>query len=177
MDIELYQVDAFTREIFSGNPAGVVTNGDGLDDVTMQKIAREMNLSETAFIINKKTDDYDLEVRFFTPTREVPICGHATISAHYVYAKKNNINSSTIIQKTKAGILPVEIIPDGEDLKVAMTQAGIVFGETIEGERKQRIWKKIYPSRYGRISPRDGKSEFTIKQGEAKIVFQTSLRI
>jgi len=144
VDIELNQVDAFTRELFPGNPAGVVTNADDPDDVTMRKIAREVNLSKRAFIIN---------------------------------TKKNNINSSTITQKTKAGILPVEIIPDGEDLKVAMTQAGIVFGETIEGERKQRIWKKIYPSRYGRISPRDGKSEFTIKQGEAKIVFQTSLRI
>ena len=87
---------------FSGNPAGVVTNADELDSRTMQKIAREMNLSETAFIINRKTDEYDIEVRFFTPKTEVPICGHATISAHYVYAKEHGLKKGIIRQKTKA---------------------------------------------------------------------------
>ncbi len=136
MEIQLYQVDAFTQNIFSGNPAGVVTNADNLDDKTMQNIAREMNLSETAFIINKKTDAYDIEVRFFTPTKEVPICGHATISAHYVYAKEHNIREGIIYQKTKAGILPVEILQDGDDLKIAMTQAQIIFGDFIENKNK-----------------------------------------
>lgn len=139
MDIQLYQVDAFTRTIFTGNPAGVVTNADNLDAAAMQKIAREMNLSETAFIINKKTDEYDIEVRFFTPTAEVPICGHATISAHYVYARENGIKSGIIRQKTKAGILPVEIIQDGDDLKVAMTQARIAFESPIENDQRQRL--------------------------------------
>ena len=139
MEIELYQVDAFTQNIFSGNPAGVVTNAEGLDEKTMQKIAREMNLSETAFIINEKNDDYDLEVRFFTPFNEVPICGHATVSAHYVYAKKHNINKGIIRQKTKAGILPVEIIEDENDLRIAMTQGKIIFGDYIENERILRM--------------------------------------
>lgn len=139
MDIQLYQVDAFTRSIFSGNPAGVVTNAENLDSMTMQKIAREMNLSETAFIINKKTEEYDIEVRFFTPVSEVPICGHATISAHYVYAKEQGIKKGVIRQKTKAGILPVEIIQDGDDLKISMTQAQIVFGDCIEDEKRQKL--------------------------------------
>lgn len=138
MNIELYQVDAFTKTLFSGNPAGVVTNAELLDEEMMQKIAREMNLSETAFIIKHHTDDYDIEVRFFTPTKEVPICGHATISAHYVYAKEHNIRSEIIRQKTKAGILPVEILSDGDDLKIEMTQAGITFGATLEGDLKAR---------------------------------------
>ena len=139
MEIKLYQVDAFTRDAFSGNPAGVVTNADSLDDITMQKIAREMNLSETAFIINKSSDEYDVEVRFFTPTNEVPICGHATISAHYVYAREHNIKKGIIRQKTKAGILPVEIIQDENDLNIAMTQAEIAFGNVIDGEEKETL--------------------------------------
>ncbi len=88
MKLDVYQVDSFTSTLFEGNPAGVVLNADGLSDKQMQQIAREMNKSETAFIFNKPETEYDIEVRFFTPTNEVPICGHATIAAHYVYAKK-----------------------------------------------------------------------------------------
>ena len=139
MEIRLYQVDAFTTELFSGNPAGVVTNAEHLDASTMQKIAREMNLSETAFIINNGSEDYDVEVRFFTPTTEVPICGHATISAHYVYAREQNIKKGTIYQKTKAGILPVEIIGADDDIRVSMTQAEIVFGKILTGDEVARL--------------------------------------
>ena len=101
----LYQVDAFTKEIFTGNPAGVVSNADGLDEISMQKIAREMNNSETAFIFNGDAD-CDVHVRFFTPTSEVPICGHATIAAHYVRAKELNLKNKTVVrQKTTARII------------------------------------------------------------------------
>jgi PhzF family phenazine biosynthesis protein len=81
MKLIVYQVDSFTTRIFEGNPAGVVLNADTLDEEQMLRIAREMNDSETAFIIDRGGDGYDIEVRFFTPTREVPICGHATIAA------------------------------------------------------------------------------------------------
>ncbi|WP_331463166.1 PhzF family phenazine biosynthesis isomerase [Konateibacter massiliensis] len=80
----VYQVDSFTRQRFHGNPAGVVSNADGLTEDQMQRIARELNNSETAFIFSPNSDDHDVEVRFFTPTTEVPLCGHATIAAHYV---------------------------------------------------------------------------------------------
>ncbi|MBP7461585.1 MAG: PhzF family isomerase [Candidatus Delongbacteria bacterium] len=139
MDLTVYQVDAFTKELFSGNPAGVVPNADSLDVTMMQKIARELNNSETAFIIHTPSPDFDIEVRFFTPTHEVPICGHATISAHYIYAKEKNLAIGRIIQKTKAGILPVELIPEEDDLRIVMTQAGIVFGTIIEGNEKDRL--------------------------------------
>ena len=139
MDITVYQVDAFTKRLFSGNPAGVVPNADSLDEAVMQNIARELNNSETAFIINKPTSEYDIEVRFFTPTNEVPICGHATISAHYVYAKEKSLTEGKIIQKTKAGILPVEIVPEENDTRIVMTQAGIVFGNRIEGKDKDHL--------------------------------------
>ena len=101
MDLNVYQVNAFTTEQFKGNPAGVVSNANKLTDSQMQQIARELNNSETAFIIENTPQTQNTEVRFFTPTCEVPICGHATISAHYVRALENNFTTKTIIQKTK----------------------------------------------------------------------------
>lgn len=77
----IYQVDSFTRKKFSGNPAGVVLDADGLSEAQMQAIARELNNSETAFVLAPEADDHDVRVRFFTPTTEVPSCGHATIAA------------------------------------------------------------------------------------------------
>ena len=79
MNIDLHQIDAFTDELFGGNPAGVVTNADGLTDKQMAKIAREMNLSETAFVLPPTTNDADIRLRYFTPEAEVSFCGHATI--------------------------------------------------------------------------------------------------
>ena len=139
MNITVYQVDAFTTELFSGNPAGVVPNADGMTDRQMQQLARELNNSETAFVFDRQEDGADIEVRFFTPTREVPICGHATISAHYVYAKEHGLTDCVIRQKTKAGVLPVEIAEQDGDLFVTMTQAGIVFGDMIRDERLERL--------------------------------------
>lgn len=118
----IYQVDSFTREKFHGNPAGVVPNADGLTEEQMQRIARELNNSETAFIFQSNSPDYDVEVRFFTPTTEVPICGHATIAAHYVRAVEGSAASGRILQKTKAGILPVDIVEEGNDFSIIMTQ-------------------------------------------------------
>jgi PhzF family phenazine biosynthesis protein len=70
MTYTLYQIDSFTKERFAGNPAGVVINADNMDENTMQKIAREMNNSETAFIFDGKPGEYDVHVRFFTPQME-----------------------------------------------------------------------------------------------------------
>lgn len=139
MILSVFQVDSFTTELFGGNPAGVVLNADGLSDAQMQSIAREMNKSETAFIINRKGPGYDIEVRFFTPTSEVPICGHATIAAHYVYSGEHGIGQGTVVQKTRAGILPVEITPEDGDKRIVMTQAAIAYGDVIEGESKREL--------------------------------------
>lgn len=75
---EIFQIDAFTKLPFKGNAAGV-TFGDGLSSKEKQLIAREMNLSETAFISKSKIADHNLQ--WFTPTSEVKICGHATIAS------------------------------------------------------------------------------------------------
>ena len=135
----LYQVDSFTKEKFTGNPAGVISNADGLTDYEMQKIARELNNSETAFIFSSNSNEYDAHVRFFTPTNEVPICGHATIAAHYVRAIENKLETSRLYHKTGAGILPVDIIKENNDYKIIMTQGRIEFGTIIDGINKEKL--------------------------------------
>lgn len=133
----LYQIDSFTKEKFTGNPAGVITNADGLTENEMQKIARELNNSETAFIFSSGSSDYDVHLRFFTPTKEVPICGHATIAAHYARAVENEFGTSRLYHKTGAGILPVDVIRENNDYSITMTQGKIEFGSYIDGENKE----------------------------------------
>lgn len=79
MKPQIYHVDAFTSEPFRGNSAGVVLHADTLSDAQMQLIARELRHSETAFLL--KSEESDVRIRYFTPTVEVPICGHATACA------------------------------------------------------------------------------------------------
>lgn len=103
--IKLYQVDAFTAKVFGGNPAAVCVLDEWLDEDTMQKIATENNLSETAFVVPKGAD---FEIRWFTPLAEVALCGHATLASAFVlfnfYDQKKQIN----FHSRASGILPVE---------------------------------------------------------------------
>ncbi|UCC73817.1 MAG: PhzF family isomerase [Gemmatimonadota bacterium] len=135
----IYQVDAFTTEKFQGNPAGVVPAADGLSRAEMQAIARELNNSETAFILSPEAPDHEVRVRFFTPTVEVPSCGHATIAAHYVRAVENGLASCTVVQKIGAGILPVEVIRDDSGYRIVMTQGTIEFSEPFSGVQVEEI--------------------------------------
>lgn len=135
----LYQVDSFTKEKFKGNPAGVVINSDGLTDDQMQRIARELNNSETAFILSPDADDHKLKIRFFTPRTEVPSCGHATVAAHYVRAVENHLPSCTIRHKIGIGVLPVDIVKTENDYKIFMTQGKPEFISTILPERQDEI--------------------------------------
>ena len=136
---KIYQVDSFTKELFRGNPAGVVTNADGLTEKQMRQIARELNNSETAFILSPANSDHEVWVRFFTPTIEVPSCGHATVAAHYVRALENHSASCRIVQKIGAGILPVDIIKENSDYKIKMTQGKIEFEESLDDKIRVRI--------------------------------------
>ena len=81
MQLDIYQVDAFASQVFKGNPAAVVPLDDWLDEATMQAIAQENNLSETAFIV---AGEGGWTIRWFTPTDEVDLCGHATLAAAHV---------------------------------------------------------------------------------------------
>jgi PhzF family phenazine biosynthesis protein len=80
--IQVHQVDAFTRDRFTGNPAGVVLNADGLSEAQMLAIARELNNADTAFILAPDNSEYGVRARFFTPRTEVGFVGHATVAAH-----------------------------------------------------------------------------------------------
>ena len=86
MELPIYQVDAFTSRLFGGNPAAIVPfESQWLDDGTLQSIAAENNLAETAYIIRKSAGRYDL--RWFTPTVEMDLCGHATLASAFVIFK------------------------------------------------------------------------------------------
>ena len=88
MMIPFIQIDAFADRPFTGNPAAVMPLDTWLADDLLQAIARENNLSETAFLIPDTTDAADYELRWFTPALEVPLCGHATLaSAHVLFAE------------------------------------------------------------------------------------------
>jgi PhzF family phenazine biosynthesis protein len=93
MRLKLYQVDAFTDKVFSGNPAGVCPLETWLPEDTMQKIAMENNLAETAFFVRKQ-DRY--EIRWFTPTVEVDLCGHATLASAAVLFYHENFDGNEI---------------------------------------------------------------------------------
>jgi PhzF family phenazine biosynthesis protein len=93
MRVKIYQVDAFTDKLFSGNPAAVCPLDKWLNDETMQNIAAENNLAETAFVVKK--DDI-FEIRWFTPTVEVDLCGHATLATAFVLFNHENYTGNTI---------------------------------------------------------------------------------
>jgi PhzF family phenazine biosynthesis protein len=136
----VYQVDAFTRARFTGNPAGVVPDADGLSEAQMQAIARELHNSETAFILRPEADDHDVRVRFFTPTTEVPVCGHATIAAHYVRAIEGSTLRGTARQLTGAGVLQVDIeSTDGDDFRIWMHQRPPTFGPVLTGAARSAL--------------------------------------
>lgn len=134
---QIFQVDSFGKKMFSGNPAGVVLNANSLNTHQMQQIARELNNSETAFVIENENQK-DCEVRFFTPTTEVPLCGHATIAAHYVRAIEKSIDGE-IWQKCGAGNLRIEVLKENDDFSITMTQAKPQIEPPFKDEIKAKI--------------------------------------
>jgi PhzF family phenazine biosynthesis protein len=137
-EYKIYQVDAFTSKKFKGNPAGVITNAEGLSDHDMQCIARELNNSETVFIFPPDDTSHDTKLRYFTPTTEVPSCGHATIAAHYVRAIENQLESGRVIQKIGIGILPVDVVKN-DDYTIWMTQGTIDFSEPLPSKDRHSL--------------------------------------
>jgi PhzF family phenazine biosynthesis protein len=104
MEQKIVQVDAFTKQIFSGNPAAVCVLDRPVEEAWMQKVAQEMNLSETAFLHPQSDDGYNL--RWFTPATEVPLCGHATLaSAHVLWSEGYLPEDKKASFDTKSGLL------------------------------------------------------------------------
>ena len=109
MEIKQYVVDAFTDKVFKGNPAAVCILSEWIPDMLMQNIAKENNLSETAFTV-KRENIYEL--RWFTPGGEIDLCGHATLGTAYVLFRFIEKDSGSISFQTKSGQLIVKKVND-----------------------------------------------------------------
>ncbi|MBP55463.1 MAG: isomerase [Marinobacter sp.] len=112
--LPIYQVDAFSNDVFGGNPAAVMPLEEWLPDDTMQKLALENNLSETAFLVALPDDtEEDFHIRWFTPGIEVPLCGHATLASAWVLFNKLGWEKKQILLQSKSGPLGVKQADDG----------------------------------------------------------------
>ncbi|MDZ3993137.1 PhzF family phenazine biosynthesis protein [Pseudomonas sp. Teo4] len=110
MQLEIFQVDAFSAEPFGGNPAAVIPLESWLPDDVLQRIAEENNLSETAYFV-RNGEAYDL--RWFTPTVEVDLCGHATLASAYVLFEQLGETAQVLRFNTRSGELRVSRGADG----------------------------------------------------------------
>lgn len=121
MELPIYQVDAFTGKVFAGNPAAVMPLEYWLDDVTLQAIAMENNLSETAFLV---PCERGYELRWFTPTVEVDLCGHATLAAAHALFEHRDHPGEEVRFQTRSGELPVR--RDGTLLTLDFPATGLL---------------------------------------------------
>jgi trans-2,3-dihydro-3-hydroxyanthranilate isomerase len=139
------QLDVFTDQPFCGNPLAVFPEAEGLTDERMQQIAREMNLSETVFVLPSPAEDALRRLRIFTPTSELPFAGHPVVGTWNYLAREgvvpvpeNGDGCVQIKQEVGIGILPVEIeFKDGEPVRVVMTQGKFEIRGEIEDWQEQ----------------------------------------
>lgn len=128
-----YQVDVFTDQAFGGNPLAVFPNADGLDTSAMQRLAREMNLSETTFVFPSDQPDADFRVRIFTPGVELPFAGHPVVGTHWLLAHLGRINLQTPVTRVKfelnVGVRAAALhVQDGHVTRVTMDHMKPEFG-------------------------------------------------
>ncbi len=114
--IAFAQIDAFARQPFEGNPAAVMPLDTWLDDKTLQRIAEENNLSETAFIVPGEAGADDWELRWFTPAYEVALCGHATLASGHYLLSKDLTRERVSFRTRQAGTLEVSRADNGYSL-------------------------------------------------------------
>ena len=124
-NLRVVQVDAFTNRRYGGNPCAVVLDADRLSASAMQTIAREMNLSETAFVMSSAKADF--RARYFTPASEIPLAGHPTISTIFTLIDEGQLSipdaGITISLELEAGVIPVDVeIDEDGGHRITMTQ-------------------------------------------------------
>jgi len=126
-------VDVFTTQPLEGNPLAVFPEASGLDDVTMQKIAREMNLSETVFVVPATRASLAAGVRIFTPTRELPFAGHPTVGTSFVLLDEGTVPAGTkqFVLEEKVGPVPIRV-ETGERPLIWLTTPPISYGRTYD---------------------------------------------
>ena len=144
-----WHVDAFADRPFAGNQAAVMPLEDWLDDATLLAIAEENNFAETAFVVRDKSGAADWELRWFTPTEEVRLCGHATLASGHVLLTRDGGDRVTF-RTSKAGLLDVSRADAGYELALPLirTQPG-EWAEAVAliGAPAQEVW--LSPDRYG----------------------------
>jgi len=125
--LKFYQADVFTGDAFGGNPVAVFPDAHGLSDHQLQQIAREMNLSETVFVLPPTDQAAVVRLRIFTPTQELPFAGHPVLGTFYVLAQLGLVAATDgitrVMQECNIGLFPVELhAHEGELTRVVMTQ-------------------------------------------------------
>lgn len=126
-------VDVFTQQALEGNPLAVFRNGSELSGVLMQKIARELNLSETVFVLPSENPAHAAKLRIFTPGRELPFAGHPTVGASFVLLDENIVPAGTrnFIVEEGVGPVPIRVEPGDRPL-IWLTTPPIQFGQTFD---------------------------------------------
>jgi len=135
----LFLVDTFTRERFCGNPAAVILDAEQLNENEMRRMARELHGTEVAFVLAADAPDHDLEIRFFSPRREVTFIGHAALAAHYVRAIAGGVPKGKVRQKSGNAIIEVEVTGKAPDLHVTLHQSPASFGPVVPEERSAPV--------------------------------------
>jgi trans-2,3-dihydro-3-hydroxyanthranilate isomerase len=135
--LKFYQADVFTGQPFGGNPVAVFPDAQGLTDFELQQIAREMNLSETVFVLPPTDAAAVVRLRIFTPTQEIPFAGHPVLGTFHVLAQIGLIaitdGVTRVMQECNIGLFPVEIhAREGQVTRVVMTQPKPLFLGSIE---------------------------------------------
>ncbi len=181
MNEPVFQVDAFTNQPFRGNPAGVVLLNEERSDKWMLSVAREMNLSETAFVIGEKSP---YKLRWFTPVVEVELCGHATLAMAHILYERDIVEKSELIKfTTQSGVLTTSFIDGWIEMNFPSFNAEeVVLGGAlvqalksepvaiyISGENIMAVFND--PENIYNLSP----DFFLIKQLDAQGVIVTSL--
>jgi trans-2,3-dihydro-3-hydroxyanthranilate isomerase len=156
--MQFYIVDVFAEEKYAGNQLAVFRSGDALGDNEMQRIAREMNFSETTFILSETPRNGGFDVRIFTPGEEVPFAGHPTLGTVHIIRTEilSEINAGEIKLNLKAGQIPVSFDDSNEQGTICwMRQIEPVFGETITAKIIAPILK---------LNPNDIDDRFPIEE-------------
>lgn len=128
-NLHYHLVDVFTDRRFGGNQLAVFTNGRGIPDDWMQNIARELNISETTFVLPPENPAHDYRVRIFTPGKEMPMAGHPTVGTAFVLAREGMIQGERAVFEERVGPIPVSIsYENGLPVQTTMTQPLPEFG-------------------------------------------------
>lgn len=136
-EVRFIQVDVFTDRPFGGNPLAVFPQAEGLTDEEMQQLAREMNLSETTFVLPPQAPGADFRVRIFTPAKELPFAGHPVVGTHWVLARLGRVELreplTRVCFELGVGVLPADLhVVGGEVEQVVMTQDRPLFLAVLE---------------------------------------------